>query len=131
MVDVVLSFLCLASASTIANFSIRIHITNHTVGQQEYFGKSIGPTKRVEISYGPGGVSRGVATIAFARADAAAKAVNKLNGILVDGRAIKVCNPEENYSAAHLLTIYRLMLSSMLAVLQPSQLPRDLANVFN
>lgn len=86
----VLSFLCLASASTIVNFSNRIHITNHTMGQQEYFGEAIGPTKKVEISYGPGGVSRGVATIAFARADSAAKAVNKLNGILVDGRAMKV-----------------------------------------
>ena len=60
------------------------------MGQQEYFGEAIGPTKKVEISYGPGGVSRGVATIAFARADSAAKAVNKLNGILVDGRAMKV-----------------------------------------
>jgi len=91
MIDLVLFLLSSATVSTVAIFSIRFHITNHTVGQQEYFGKSIGPTKRVEISYGPGGVSRGVATIAFARADAAAKAVNKLNGILVDGRAIKVC----------------------------------------
>jgi len=57
---------------------------------KEYFVKSIGQTKRVEISYGPGGVSRGVATISFAKADAAAKAVGTLNGLLVDGKPMKI-----------------------------------------
>lgn len=57
---------------------------------QEYFGKSIGTVKKVEISYGPGGVSRGIATIIFAQADAASKAFQDLNGILIDQRPIKV-----------------------------------------
>ncbi|EJT71584.1 hypothetical protein, variant [Gaeumannomyces tritici R3-111a-1] len=57
---------------------------------QEYFGKSIGTVKKVEISYGPGGVSRGIATIIFAQADAASKAFQELNGILIDQRPIKV-----------------------------------------
>ena len=52
--------------------------------------KSVGPIKRVEISYGPGGVSRGIATISFARPDGASKAVEALNGLLVDGRPMKV-----------------------------------------
>ncbi|KAL8397045.1 hypothetical protein RB594_003949 [Gaeumannomyces avenae] len=57
---------------------------------KEYFGKSIGTVKKVEISYGPGGVSRGIATIIFAQADAASKAFQELNGILIDQRPIKV-----------------------------------------
>ncbi|KAL8365211.1 hypothetical protein RB595_004151 [Gaeumannomyces hyphopodioides] len=56
----------------------------------KYFGKSIGTVKKVEISYGPGGVSRGIATIIFAQADAASKAFQDLNGILIDQRPIKV-----------------------------------------
>jgi THO complex subunit 4 len=52
--------------------------------------KSVGPIKRVEISYGPGGVSRGIATISFQRPDGASKAVDALNGLLVDGKPMKV-----------------------------------------
>ena len=50
----------------------------------------VGPIKRVDISYGPGGVSRGIATISFARPEAAGKAVEALNGLLVDGKPMKV-----------------------------------------
>ncbi|KUJ23204.1 uncharacterized protein LY89DRAFT_703801 [Mollisia scopiformis] len=57
---------------------------------KEYFGKTIGPVKRVELSYGPGGQSRGIATIMFARSEMATKAVNTCNGIPVDGKPIKV-----------------------------------------
>jgi len=57
---------------------------------KEYFAKTVGPVKRVELSYGPGGVSRGIATIMFARSDSATKAVNTCNGIPVDGKPIKV-----------------------------------------
>ncbi|TVY82426.1 mRNA export protein mlo3 [Lachnellula suecica] len=57
---------------------------------KEYFGKAVGPVKRVEISYGPGGISRGVATITFARSESASKALKNLNGVLVDGKTIKI-----------------------------------------
>ncbi|RYP23876.1 hypothetical protein DL767_008713 [Monosporascus sp. MG133] len=57
---------------------------------KEYFKTSVGPIKRVEVSYGPGGVSRGIATVTFAQLDGASKAFNALNGILVDNRPIKV-----------------------------------------
>jgi len=50
----------------------------------------IGPVKRVELSYGPGGASRGIANIVFARSESATKAVDECNGIPVDGRPIKV-----------------------------------------
>ncbi|RYP23274.1 hypothetical protein DL765_001183 [Monosporascus sp. GIB2] len=56
----------------------------------EYFKTSVGPIKRVEVSYGPGGVSRGIATVTFAQLDGASKAFNALNGILVDNRPIKI-----------------------------------------
>ncbi|RDW72141.1 hypothetical protein BP5796_08175 [Coleophoma crateriformis] len=57
---------------------------------KEYFIKAVGPIKRVEISYGPGGVSRGIATIWFARPEGATKAVSALNGLLVDGKPMKI-----------------------------------------
>ncbi|KAN0119738.1 hypothetical protein V8E51_001946 [Hyaloscypha variabilis] len=57
---------------------------------KEYFVKMIGPVKRVELSYGPGGASRGIANIVFVRSESATKAVTDCNGIPVDGRPIKV-----------------------------------------
>jgi len=57
---------------------------------KEYFNKSVGPIKRVDISYGPGGISRGIATISFKNLDGAKKAVEALNGLLVDGRPMKI-----------------------------------------
>lgn len=44
----------------------------------------------MEVSYGPGGVSRGIATVIFAHLDGASKAFTALNGLLVDNRPIKV-----------------------------------------
>ncbi|KAL2068819.1 hypothetical protein VTL71DRAFT_15157 [Oculimacula yallundae] len=57
---------------------------------KEYFGKTVGAIKKVELSYGPQGQSRGVANITFHRFDSATKAVSTCNGIPVDGRPIKV-----------------------------------------
>ncbi|KAI0161556.1 RNA recognition domain-containing protein [Xylariaceae sp. FL1272] len=57
---------------------------------KEYFTKAVGPMKRVELSYGPGGVSRGIATVTFHKADGATLAFNKLNGIFIDNRALKI-----------------------------------------
>ncbi|KAI1471355.1 uncharacterized protein F4812DRAFT_467460 [Daldinia caldariorum] len=57
---------------------------------KEYFATSVGPIKRVELSYGPNSVSRGIATVTFAKADGASKAFNALNGLLVDNRPIKI-----------------------------------------
>jgi len=57
---------------------------------KEYFAKTIGPVKRVELSYGPTGGSRGIANITFMRSDSATKAVESCNGIPVDGKPIKV-----------------------------------------
>jgi len=42
------------------------------------------------LSYGPGGASRGIATVTFTHADKAKKAFSDLNGILVDNRPVKV-----------------------------------------
>ncbi|XXG97203.1 hypothetical protein Hte_003498 [Hypoxylon texense] len=57
---------------------------------KEYFATSVGPIKRVELSYGPNSVSRGIATVTFAKLDGASKAFNALNGLLVDNRPIKI-----------------------------------------
>ncbi|KAA6406791.1 MAG: rna recognition motif containing [Lasallia pustulata] len=57
---------------------------------KEYFGKSVGPVKRVTITYGPNGVSRGIATIIFGLPGSANEALTKLNGLLIDKRPMKV-----------------------------------------
>ncbi|KAM5345735.1 hypothetical protein ACJ41O_011596 [Fusarium nematophilum] len=58
--------------------------------QAEYFVQSVGPIKRVELSYGPNSQSRGIANVTFHKSDGASNAFKKLNGLLVDNRPIKV-----------------------------------------
>ncbi|KAG5982116.1 hypothetical protein E4U55_002276 [Claviceps digitariae] len=57
---------------------------------KEYFIQSVGPVKRVELVYGPNSVSRGIANVTFYKLDGASKALQKLNGLLVDNRPIKI-----------------------------------------
>lgn len=58
---------------------------------QDYFSKSVGAVKKVMLTYGPTGRSRGTATIVFAKPGSAAQAAHELNGVKVDNRAMKVC----------------------------------------
>ncbi|KAH6850894.1 hypothetical protein B0I37DRAFT_372700 [Chaetomium sp. MPI-CAGE-AT-0009] len=57
---------------------------------KEYFVQAVGQVKKVEISYGPGGVSRGIAHVSFQQADGASKAFQTLNGLLIDNKPVKV-----------------------------------------
>ncbi|KAL2135220.1 hypothetical protein VTI74DRAFT_9312 [Chaetomium olivicolor] len=57
---------------------------------KDYFQQSVGQVKKVEISYGPGGVSRGIAHVTFHHADGASKAFSTLNGLLIDNKPVKV-----------------------------------------
>lgn len=57
---------------------------------QDYFSKTIGQVKRVMLTYGPTGKSRGTATIVFHRPESGAQAAKQLNGVKVDNRAMKV-----------------------------------------
>ncbi|KAF7504518.1 hypothetical protein GJ744_002138 [Endocarpon pusillum] len=57
---------------------------------KEYFAKSVGPVRRVLMTYNQNGRSLGVATIIFSKADAAVKAAKDLNGMLVDKRPMKI-----------------------------------------
>ncbi|KAI9841314.1 MAG: hypothetical protein M1838_003622 [Thelocarpon superellum] len=57
---------------------------------KEYFHSTVGPVKKVQLTYGPNGTSRGIATVIFSRGDGAHKALKQLNGVLVDGRPIKI-----------------------------------------
>ncbi|KAL3960346.1 hypothetical protein ACCO45_005463 [Purpureocillium lilacinum] len=59
----------------------------------EYFVQAVGPIKRVDLVYGPNSQSRGIANVAFHKPDGASKAFQKLNGLLVDNRPIKVIPP--------------------------------------
>ena len=51
----------------------------------------MGAVKKVMLTYGPTGRSRGTATIVFAKPGSAAQAAHELNGVKVDNRAMKVC----------------------------------------
>jgi len=51
--------------------------------------KTVGPVKRVTITYGPNGVSRGIATIVFNKPGSANDALVN-NGLLVDKRPMKI-----------------------------------------
>ncbi|KAF2496146.1 RNA annealing protein [Lophium mytilinum] len=65
---------------------------------KEYFVKTVGPVKKVLVTYGPNGVSRGIATITFVKGTAAAEAAKSLNGVKVDDRPMKievVVNPRD------------------------------------
>ncbi|KAJ5194888.1 mRNA export protein mlo3 [Penicillium cinerascens] len=65
---------------------------------KEYFIKSAGPVKKVMLTYNQNGTSRGIASIIFAKPDTAHKAAKELNGLLVDGRPMKI---EVVYDASH------------------------------
>ncbi|KAI9675231.1 MAG: hypothetical protein M1822_008968 [Bathelium mastoideum] len=57
---------------------------------KDYFTKSVGPVKKVTLTYGPNGVSRGICTIVFSKAGSAAQAAESINGLQVDKRPMKV-----------------------------------------
>ncbi|KAL3474107.1 hypothetical protein BJX99DRAFT_185095 [Aspergillus californicus] len=57
---------------------------------KDYFQKAAGPVKRVMLTYNQNGTSRGIASIVFSKPDTAAKAGKDLNGLLVDGRPMKI-----------------------------------------
>lgn len=57
--------------------------------EQEYFGKSVGPIKKVSLHYNQNGDSRGVADILFVKPESAAKAAREQNGIKIDSRPMK------------------------------------------
>ncbi|KAL1634889.1 RNA-binding RNA annealing protein [Neofusicoccum ribis] len=57
---------------------------------KEYFAKSVGPVKKVLLTYGPNGQSRGVATVIFSKVTAAAEAAAAHNGLKVDNRPMRV-----------------------------------------
>ncbi|KAI1188369.1 hypothetical protein F5B17DRAFT_271323 [Nemania serpens] len=92
---------------------------------KEYFTTSVGPIKRVELSYGPNSVSRGIATVTFHKSDGASKAFNVLNGILVDNRPIKI---EIVVSAAKAAEIIPTPKTLTERVTQPKAQPKSAAN---
>lgn len=61
---------------------------------QEYFQTAVTGVKKAELVYGPGGSSRGIANVVFHASDGASKAYQKLNGLLIDNRPIRVSKKE-------------------------------------
>ncbi|KAI1388906.1 uncharacterized protein F4822DRAFT_261839 [Hypoxylon trugodes] len=90
-----------------------------------YFSTSVGPIKRVELSYGPNSVSRGIATVTFAKPDGASRAFNALNGLLVDNRPIKI---EIVVSAAKAAEIAPPAKTLTERITQPKAQPKSAAN---
>ncbi|KAI0517383.1 hypothetical protein F5B22DRAFT_121869 [Xylaria bambusicola] len=92
---------------------------------KEYFTTSVGPIKRVELSYGPGGVSRGIATVTFHKPDGASKAFSQLNGILVDNRPMKIEIVVTGDKAASIIPAPKTLTER---VTQPKAQPKSAAN---
>ncbi|KAK7453710.1 RNA recognition domain-containing protein [Colletotrichum acutatum] len=85
-----------------------------------------GPIKRVDISYGPNSVSRGIANITFREADGASKAFQKLNGLLVDNRPIKIEIVVGASQAANVIPPAKKTLAERTT--QPKAQPKSAAN---
>ena len=65
------------------------------------------------LTYGPNGVSRGIATIIFSKAGSANDALVQLNGMLVDKRPMKVSSLKQLRLFIVCLHALRLRSSSM------------------
>lgn len=81
------------------------------------------------LTYNQNGTSRGIASIVFSKPDTAAKAAKDLNGLLVDGRPMKVSFTPHFVFYRLSLTLYRLRLSLMPTMLLKSPLPSLLVSV--
>ncbi|KAF2860989.1 hypothetical protein K470DRAFT_201038, partial [Piedraia hortae CBS 480.64] len=57
---------------------------------KDFFSKAIGSVKKVAVSYGPNGRSRGEATVTFGKPDAASQAHKDYNNVAVDGKPMKI-----------------------------------------
>ncbi len=57
---------------------------------EDYFSSNVGSVKSVEILLGDGGVSSGTAIVLFENFEHAKRAVDVVNGIMVDGKPLKV-----------------------------------------
>lgn len=57
---------------------------------QDYFSQSVGPVKKVFLQYGPTGASQGRATIIFSKPGGANKALEVNNGVLVEGKPMRI-----------------------------------------
>ena len=79
--------------------------------------------KKATITYGPNGISRGIATIIFLKPGTASEAAVKLNGLLVDKRPMKVSTCFSNHTCDLNLPRSRSFLTPL--VLPPSNQPRE------
>lgn len=70
------------------NYNSRSGLTRP--GDQDFFHKAVGAVKKVLVSYGPNGRSRGEATVIFSKSTKAAEAQKQFNGVKVDDKAMRV-----------------------------------------
>ncbi|KAK0706439.1 hypothetical protein B0T26DRAFT_454164 [Lasiosphaeria miniovina] len=90
---------------------------------KEFLQSSVGQVKKVELSYGQGGTSRGIASVTFHHADGASKAFSKVNGLLIDNRPVKV---EVVVASAELIPQPKPLNQR---VTQPKVQPKSAANI--
>ena len=75
------------------------------------------------VTYNQNGTSRGVAALTFTKRDTAAKAAKELNGLLVDGRPMKVGNGLETPRRYNDLTDFFRLKSLSTRPMHPRPLP--------
>ncbi|CCE26899.1 related to RNA annealing protein [Claviceps purpurea 20.1] len=111
----------LAKAITTGESKVIVSNLPKDVSEQqikEYFVQVVGPIKRVDLVYGPNSMSRGIANVSFHKSDGASKAYQKLNGLLVDNRPIKI---EIVVGAAHVDKVLPAVKSLAERTAQPKQ----------
>ncbi|GAA5931819.1 hypothetical protein JCM10213_005864 [Rhodosporidiobolus nylandii] len=79
-----------AAAQTTQHVGDKVIVSNlpEDVNEQqirELFTSTVGPVRRVELSYNPQGKSKGVATVLFNKAEHATSAYQQYNKRLIDG----------------------------------------------
>ncbi|OZJ03527.1 hypothetical protein BZG36_03413 [Bifiguratus adelaidae] len=67
-----------------------LHYNVNEADLRELFEKSVGPLKKVSLSYDKTGRSSGQATVSFVRQKDASVAFKKFNNITLDGRPMKI-----------------------------------------
>lgn len=85
------------------SFALEIHVYDSPertdIGMnQDYFSKTIGHVKKVLLTYGPQGRSRGIAQIIFSGPNSGPEAAKQLDGVKVDNKAMKVSSALGRYT---------------------------------
>lgn len=107
--------------------NLTVDISTNVQFSQDYFQQTISNVKKVLLTYGSNGRSRGVATIIFRTGDAGQKAVKQLDGVKVDGRPMRV-SVRRRHLTSHVAKISQVELIVGASQVSAPAAPKGLAD---